>query len=171
MRLLSHHPVSLRYEDKRQDSSYNQKMEKLARSSMNYTLFGLAGGFYYRELTRHVGFDRAFPTQLRAFHTHCISLGTLYFLLVLVLEKQFKLSKQKDYKKFYISYNIGLGFTLLMMLAHGTMTVLGKEESSHWMRWPAGLGHLGLSTGFYYFFKVLRAAIRDDVAATAPPSS
>ncbi|KPI88400.1 hypothetical protein ABL78_2519 [Leptomonas seymouri] len=135
-------------------------MEKLARASMGYTIFGLASGVYWRELTRYFGYVSNGASQLRVMHTHCFSLGTFFFLFVLLLEKNFGLSKQKDYKKFYISYNIGVGITLTMILVHGTLTVVDKDPKSRIISWAAGVGHMITAVGFYYFYKVLLNAVR-----------
>lgn len=140
-------------------------MLKLARASMGYTVGGLLGGFYYRELTRHRHYPAGEPTQLRVFHTHSFALGTIFFLIVLLLEKNFALSRQKNYKRFYITYNIGLGITLLMLLIHGTITVIGKERKTRWITWSAGVGHVFLTLGFGCFYDVLMKAVK---AATPP---
>ncbi|KAG5483034.1 hypothetical protein LSCM4_07245 [Leishmania orientalis] len=136
------------------------KMEKLVRASMNYTIFGFASGFYWRELTKHLKYVSNGTSQLRVMHTHCFALGSFFFLFVLLLEKSFSLTKQKNYKKFYVTYNIGLGITLLMMLVHGTLTVVGKDQNSRLISWTAGLGHIFMSVGFGYFYNVLLAAVR-----------
>lgn len=135
-------------------------MEKLARASASYTMFGLAAGVYWRELTRHLGYVSNGTSQLRVMHTHCFSLGTFFFLFVLLLEKNFSLSSHKDYKKFYITYNIGVGVTLMMILVHGTLTVIDKDPKSRIISWTAGAGHTITAVGFYYFYKILLSAVR-----------
>jgi hypothetical protein len=144
------------------DMAPKPPMEKLARASMGYTMFGLAAGVYWRELTRHLGYVSNGTSQLRVMHTHCFSLGTFFFLFVLILEKNFKLSKHKDYKKFYITYNIGIGITLTMILVHGTLTVIDKDPKSRLISWTAGAGHTITAVGFYYFYKILLNAVRAD---------
>ncbi|CAM66798.1 hypothetical protein, unknown function [Leishmania infantum JPCM5] len=136
------------------------KMEKLVRASMNYTIFGLASGVYWRELTKHLKYVSNGTSQLRVMHTHCFALGSFFFLFVLLLEKCFALTKQKNYKKFYITYNIGLGITLMIMMIHGTLTVMGNDQNSRLISWTAGLGHIFLSVGFGYFYNVLLSAVR-----------
>ncbi|CAD2221897.1 hypothetical protein AGDE_06311 [Angomonas deanei] len=59
-------------------------------------------------------------------------------------------------------YNAGLGITLTLMLVKGTLTVLGKEDSSRLLAWSAGGGHILLTFGFYYFFVTLMKAVRED---------
>ncbi|CAM42097.1 hypothetical protein, unknown function [Leishmania braziliensis MHOM/BR/75/M2904] len=135
-------------------------MEKLVRASMNYTIFGLASGVYWRELTRHLKYVSNGTSQLRVMHTHCFALGSFFFLFVLLLEKSFALTKQKNYKKFYVTYNIGLGITLMMMMIHGTLTVVGKDQNSRLISWTAGVGHIFMSVGFGYFYNVLMGAVR-----------
>ena len=64
-------------------------------------------------------------TQLSILHTHTLILGTFFFLIVLLLETNFHITEHKNYKKFYIFYNIGLVVTVLMMLVRGWYTVGG----------------------------------------------
>ena len=134
-------------------------MQKLARASLSYMVIGLISGVYFREMTKLNDFDGW--TQLSVVHTHTLILGMFFFLIVLLLEKNFNLTKHKNFKKFYITYNIGLGVTLLMLLTHGTMTVLGIESSAA-ISGIAGLGHIILTVGLGFFFQVLLQSIKKD---------
>ena len=131
-------------------------MKKLARTSMTYMIAGLASGVYYREFCRFNDFQG--KSQLNTLHTHILVLGMFFFLIVLLLEKSFKLSEHKNYKKFYAIYNSGLGITLLLMLIHGSMTVLGYDDSPM-IAGLAGIGHIVLTVGLGYFFNVLIAQV------------
>ena len=131
-------------------------MKKLARTSMTYMIAGLASGVYYREFGRFNDFQG--KSQLNTLHTHILILGMFFFLIVLLLEKSFKLSEHKNYKKFYAIYNSGLGITLLLMLIHGSMTVLGYDDSPM-IAGLAGIGHIVLTVGLGYFFNVLIAQV------------
>lgn len=135
-------------------------MNKLARASGSYTGLGLLSGIYYRELTRYMKYDRQLPTQLRAVHTHCLALGGLFFLIVLLLEKSFTLSGQKHFKKFYVTYNMGLGLTLLAMLVRGTSTVFYGETKMPLVSVTAGIGHIILTVSFGFFYNILINAVR-----------
>lgn len=129
---------------------------KLVRASAGYCAAGLLGGVYWRELTRRREYDTSSArNQLRIFHTHSFSLGSMFFLIVLALEKSFRLPRNARYKKFYVTYNIGLGITLLMMLVHGTLTVIGKDKNSRIISWVAGLGHVLMTVGFGYLYTVV----------------
>ena len=68
-------------------------MNKLVNLAIGYLSFGLISGFYFRELTRgKTGID---DTALGAVHGHAIALGMMLLLIVLILEKNFNLAKQK----------------------------------------------------------------------------
>lgn len=131
-------------------------MKKLVRVSMFYMIFGLLAGVYYREFSKL--FDFTGQSQLGVLHTHILVLGMLFFLIVLLLEKSFSLSAHKNYKKFYIIYNSGLGLTLLMMLINGSMNTMGLSISPA-LSGIAGLGHIILTIGLIYFFNVLLQSV------------
>ncbi|MHC5375362.1 DUF2871 domain-containing protein [Enterococcus sp. LJL120] len=133
-------------------------MKKLTRVSMSYMILGLVFGVYYREFTKFNDFTET--TQLSVLHTHTLILGMFFFLIVLLLEKNFQLSQHKNFKKFFIIYNIGLGVTLLMLLVHGTMTVLGYADSAA-ISGIAGLGHIIITIGLGFFFNVLFGSIKE----------
>lgn len=103
-----------------------------------------------------------------------ISLGFIVLLLVLLLEKSFRISASpKLFAWFFWTYNIGLIVTAAMLVWHGSLTVLG-EESSAMISGIAGLGHILLSVGMVLLFLALGRAIARgekangaDAAATA----
>lgn len=133
-------------------------MKKLVRVSMSYMIIGLLFGVYYRELTKW--FDFSGKTQLSTLHTHTLVLGMFFFLIVLLLEKNFHITAHKWYKRFYITYNIGLGITLLLMLIPGTMTVMGIESSAA-ISGIAGLGHIIMTIGLGFFFAILFGSVEE----------
>ena len=87
-------------------------------------IIGLVSGFYYRELTK--AHDFTGDTQLALVHTHTLILGMFMFLILLPLEKVFKLSSYYLFNWFFIVYNIGVIITVGMMLTKGTYQVTGK---------------------------------------------
>lgn len=133
-------------------------MKKLVRASMFYMIFGLLAGVYYREFTKFHEFTD--KTQLSTLHTHALVLGMIFLIIVLLLEKNFQIMKHKNYQKFYILYNIGLGITLLIMLIHGTMTVLGYSSSAA-ISGIAGIGHIIMTIGLGFFFNVLFGSVKE----------
>jgi hypothetical protein len=110
---------------------------------------GLASGLYYRELTKLNDFTG--DTQLGLVHTHLLALGTLFFLVVLALDKAFTLSAGKLFNWFFWVYNLGLALTVAIMTIRGTLTVLGAT-TGHAITGVAGLGHIVLTVGLILFF-------------------
>lgn len=128
-------------------------LKKFLLTSKIYMILGLVAGIYYREFTRWQGFTG--ESQLSVVHTHALVLGMVFFLLVLSLEKHFNLSSHKRFKHFYLSYNLGLVWLLVMMLIRGTLTVLGYGPSPV-LAGISGLGHIIITFGLVWFFKVLK---------------
>src|SRR5699024_9429945 len=92
-------------------------------------------------------------------HTHTLILGMFFFLIVLILEHQFKLSAHRHYIKFIMFYQSGLGLSLLIMLIHGSMIVMWMESSTI-MSGFSGIGHILLTIGLCFFFKILMDSIK-----------
>lgn len=131
-------------------------MKKILRTSMIYMIIGLAFGVFYREFTKFNNFTDW--TQLKVLHTHTLTLGMFFFLILLLFEKNFNLTEHKNYNKFFIFYNLGLIITLSLMLIHGTMTVLGYNGSAA-ISGIAGLGHIILTVGLYFLFTVFNKQV------------
>ncbi|GAB3978501.1 DUF2871 domain-containing protein [Actinoallomurus acanthiterrae] len=127
-------------------------MKKIYNAAHLYMIIGLVSGFYYREVTKIKHFTG--DSQLGLVHTHVLALGMLFFLIVLMLEKQFALSTGKLFGWFFWIYNAGLAVTVAMMTLHGTLTVLG-HESNDAIALVAGLGHILLTMGLILFFIAL----------------
>ncbi|MFE3757714.1 DUF2871 domain-containing protein [Nocardia tengchongensis] len=127
-------------------------MKKAYFAAAVYTLAGLGLGFYHREFTKAHEFTG--PTQLTATHTHVLALGTLFFLIVIALDKQFAFSGTRLFSGFFWTYNLGLVLTVAMMVVHGSLTVLGHAAGPA-ISGVAGLGHIVLTVGFALFFGCL----------------
>ncbi|MEV0399341.1 DUF2871 domain-containing protein [Actinoallomurus sp. NPDC050550] len=139
-------------------------MKKIYNAAHLYMIIGLVSGFYYREVTKIKHFTG--ESQLGLVHTHVLALGMLFFLIVLMLEKQFALSTGKLFGWFFWIYNAGLAVTVAMMTVHGTLTVLG-HGSGDAIALVAGLGHILLTVGLILFFIALgkRIPARREIAA------
>ena len=96
-------------------------MRRLLYAFLVYMIIGLVSGFYYRELTK--AHDFTGDTQLALVHTHTLILGMFMFLILLPLEKVFKLSSYYLFNWFFIVYNIGVIITVGMMLTKGTKSL------------------------------------------------
>ena len=113
--------------------------------------------FYYRELTKAHHFTG--DTQLALVHTHTLILGMFMFLLLLPLEKVFKLSSYYLFNWFFIVYHLGVIVTIGMMTYKGTLQVIGAKYSPEALAGFAGIGHTGMLAGLLLLFFLLRQAI------------
>lgn len=142
-------------------------MRRLYIASFTYMVAGVLSGLFYREFTKLNDFPEGQRTQLGLAHTHLLTLGFIVLLIVLVLEKQFTLSRSKMFGWFFWLYNAGVVLTSAMLIWHGILTVLG-QESSKMIAGIAGTGHILLTAAMVLLFLVLgRALTHDRVQADA----
>jgi hypothetical protein len=128
-------------------------MKRLYVAVVAYTVLGLAGGLFYRELTKSHDFTGF--TQLSVVHTHFLTLGTLALLVVLLLERVFTLSASRWFTPFFWTYNAGLLVTAGMMVFIGSRTVLGHTAESGMVNGIAGLGHILLTVALGFLLAAL----------------
>lgn len=131
-------------------------MRRIFNAAAAYTLLGLVAGVFYREFTKAQGFTG--ETQLSVVHTHLLALGMLFFLVVLALEKAFRLTASRWFPLFFVTYQAGLLLTVTLLVTHGTLTVLGRETGAA-IAGIAGLGHIGLALGLACFFMALKERV------------
>lgn len=81
------------------------------------------------------------------------------FLLLLPLEKVFKLSSYYLFNWFFIVYHLGVIVTIGMMTYKGTLQVIGAKYSPEALAGFAGIGHTGMLAGLLLLFFLLRQAI------------
>lgn len=135
-------------------------MKKLYYASFAYMLAGVLSGLFYREFTKFNDFPSGQFTQLGLAHTHLLALGFLVLLIVLALEKIFTISRSaKLFAWFFWLYNAGVILTALMLIWHGSLTVLG-QESNKMIAGIAGTGHMLITAGLIVFFVALGRALR-----------
>ena len=135
-------------------------MKKISNTAFVYTIVALVAGVVYREYTKVVGFSG--KTNLSLLHTHLFTLGMLFFLVVLALETTLKLSEQKIFNGFFMTYNAGLILTSLMMAVRGFLQTQGGEISKAMdasVSGISGVGHILLSVGLVLFFISLKRAV------------
>ena len=122
-------------------------MKKYYLSSIVYALLALVGGVFYREFTK--GFSFTGQTTLSVVHVHYFVLGTIFFLVMLLLEKSFSFTNKKINIAF-ILYHVGLNLTCIMFLVRGILQVTNQSLTTGidaMVSGFAGIGHiiLGLS--------------------------
>lgn len=134
-------------------------MRKIYYAAATYLGLGLIAGVFYREWTRF--FDAVADSQLNTLHTHLLVLGTFFFLIVLGLEKLFRLSAHKSFDTWFILHNVALAWTIGFMVANGVVHTMGHGDAWTAM-WSglAGIGHILLTVSFVLFFVILNKRIR-----------
>lgn len=136
-------------------------MKRYMNLSLLYTVLGLAGGVFYREFTKFNGFTG--KTVLAVVHTHYLVLGMLFFLLLLILEKNFAFTGERTEKKIIV-YNAGLNVTALVFLVKGILQTLGTELSSGVsgvIAGAAGIGHILLGVTLVLIILDVRKSVSD----------
>ncbi len=131
-------------------------MKKSFKFALGYLLFGLFIGIFKHEVAYYTHFEG--ETMLSLAHGHAFILGTAVFLLVPLFMKVFCIDKMKFFNKFFITYNLGLICSLLFMSIRGITQIFHMNISSfidHMIGGFAGIGHIILTIGIYFFFKLL----------------
>lgn len=133
-------------------------MKKIINTSFLYAILAMVGGVFYREFTKFNDFVG--KTTLSVVHTHLFMLGMVFFLLILLLAKQYKnLIEDRKFKLFYYIYNGGLLLATAMFVWRGVLQVLGSDISSGLnasISGMAGIGHILLAVGIIIFFTILK---------------
>jgi len=116
-------------------------MKRYMNMALLYAVLAIAGGVFYREFTKFNGFIA--KTTLSVVHTHYFLLGMVFFLLLLLLEKNFSFTSTKT-GRVLVAYHIGLNLTAMMFVVRGVSQVLAPTLSSGinaTISGIAGIGH------------------------------
>lgn len=122
-------------------------MKRYMNMALLYAILAMVGGVFYREFTKFNGFTA--KTTLGVVHTHYFLLGMVFFLLLLLMEKNFSFTGAKTGRVLAV-YHIGLNLTAVMFVVRGVPQVLGTALSPGMnaaISGVAGIGHilLGIS--------------------------
>ncbi len=122
-------------------------MKRYINVALLYAIFAMVGGVFYREFTKLNGFTG--KTTLAVVHIHYFLLGMVFFLLLLLLEKNFTFTGAKT-GRILVVYHIGLNLTAVMFVVRGVTQVMVPALSSGMssaISGMAGIGHilLGIS--------------------------
>lgn len=131
-------------------------MQKYFKISTFYLIIGLLFGIFYREFTKFNNFNGI--TTLSVVHTHILLLGFIFFILVLLLENNFYISKVKGFNSWLLTYNIGLFYLISTLIFRGILQVKGNEfvGLSH----ISGLGHAILGFSLIWFCMIVNKALK-----------
>lgn len=131
-------------------------MQKYFKISSFYLLFGLVMGIFSIEFTKLNNFSGY--TVLKSVHTHTLVLGFLFFIIVLLLEKNFTISNNKSFNKWIVLYNLGLLYLIITLSIRGILQVIGSDfvGLSH----IAGLGHAILGVSLVWFLAIVNKELK-----------
>lgn len=124
-----------------------------------YAVLAMVGGVFYREFTKFNGFTD--KTTLGVVHTHYFLLGMVFFLLLLLLEKNFSFTGAKT-GRILVAYQIGLNLTAVMFVVRGVTQVLGTALSSGMsaaISGIAGIGHILLGVSLVLLLVQIRCSV------------
>ena len=117
-------------------------MKRYMNMALLYAVLAMIGGVFYREFTKFNGFTG--KTTLAVVHTHYFLLGMVFFLLLLLLEKNFSFTGAKT-GRILVVYHIGLNLTAVMFVVRGVTQALALTLSSGMsaaISGVAGIGHI-----------------------------
>ena len=133
-------------------------MKKLINTSMIYFILAMVAGVFYREFTKLQQFTE--QTTLSVLHTHLLILGMVMFLIIAIfghLNHQF--IEEKNFKRFYVLYNIALPLMTIMMLVRGIFQVLNTPLTlamNASISGIAGVSHILITIAFFMLFSALK---------------
>lgn len=134
-------------------------MKRYMNAALVYAVLAMAGGVFYREFTKFVGFTG--ETTLSVVHTHYFMLGMALFLLLLLLEKSVSFTTAKT-GRVLIVYHVGLNLTAVMFLVRGVTQALGTALSSGMdatISGVAGIGHILLGVSLVLLLLQVKRAL------------
>ncbi len=134
-------------------------MKRYVNASVLYAILGMVGGVFYREFTKFNGFTA--KTMLGIVHTHYFLLGMVFFLLLLLLEKNFSFTEEKT-SRTLMAYHVGLNLTGVMFTVRGILQVLNVTLSPAMdgaVSGLAGIGHIALGVSMVLLLLQIRRAV------------
>ena len=136
-------------------------MKRYINWALLYAVLAMAGGVFYREFTKFNGFSD--KTSLSVVHTHYFLLGMVFFLLMLLLEKNFSFTAASTARVLTV-YHVGLNLTAVMFVVRGVTQVLGTPLSSGAsaaISGIAGIGHILLGVSLVLLLVQIRRSVKD----------
>lgn len=137
-------------------------MKRIMKTSLIYAILAMLCGVIYREGSRFLELTE--PNTWSLIHTHFFVLGMFFFLIVLLLEKEFSLTKDKKFKAFYIVYNIGLILTGIMLWIRGIADIVDDFYVNYdkMISGISGIGHILLGIGIILLFTILTKKVKEE---------
>lgn len=131
-------------------------MKKMLKVSLTYAILALVGGVFYREFTKLSGFTG--KTVLATTHVHLMVLGVFMFMILALFAKSTPLLEDKNFKKAFTIYNVGVIWMVVMIITRG-ITQVSMLSLSFGMDMAiaglAGVGHILVGIGLIWLIMIL----------------
>ena len=117
-------------------------VKKYANLAFIYAILAMVFGVFYREFTKGMGYIG--KTNLSVMHTHYFMLGMFFFLVLLLIGRDFTFSDKKT-GIFIVLYQVGLNISGAGFLARGLVQVLVTElgrGADKGISGVCGIGHI-----------------------------
>ena len=134
-------------------------MKRHMNLALLYAVLAMVGGVFYREFTKFNGFTAR--TTLGVVHTHYFLLGMVFFLLLLLLERNFSFTVAKT-RWILAVYQVGLNLTAVMFVVRGVLQVLETELTRGMdaaISGMAGVGHILLGVSLVLLLLQIRRKV------------
>ena len=134
-------------------------MKRYMNAALMYAVLEMLGGVLYREFTKFSGFTA--QTALSVVHTHYFLLGLVFFLLLVVLEKNLAFTGAKTGRVLAV-YHIGLNLTAVMLVVRGVTQVVGTNLSrgaDAAVSGMAGMGHILLGVSLVLLLLQIKRSV------------
>ena len=134
-------------------------MKRYMNTAVVYAVLAMVGGVFYREFTKFNGFTAR--TALGVVHTHYFLLGMVFFLLLLLLERNFSFTVAKT-RWILAVYQVGLNLTAVMFVVRGVLQVLETELTRGMdaaISGMAGVGHILLGVSLVLLLLQIRRKV------------
>lgn len=134
-------------------------MKRYINAALLYAVLAMAGGVFYREFTKFNSFSG--KTSLSVIHAHYFLLGMIFFLMLLILEKNFSFTGAKTGRILAV-YHTGLNLTTVMLGVRGVTQVLIPTLSSGinaTISGIAGIGHILLGVSIILLLVQIKRSV------------
>lgn len=128
-------------------------MKKLFKTVLSFIILALLIEVVILISTKVVGWNNLASGRpfLAAVHVHLFALGVLFFLIQMLLEKNFNITKAKFYNVFYIVFLSGLGLFMSVLLYKGFGQIFKFDVISGLTQGAAAIAHTAMFVGLFFF--------------------
>lgn len=128
-------------------------MKKLFKTFLTFLILALGVEVVILISTKIVGwnnFESGRPF-LAAVHVHLMVLGAIFFLIQMILEKLFNITKAKNYNLFYIIYLVGFSLFLSVLLYKGFAQIFEFSVIRGITEAIPAIAHTGMFVSLFLF--------------------